>query len=236
MEALRCFKLKINDRAFNAIKAGKKNVEIRVTTDKQKQDYGNIKSYDIIIFINSTAEKLKCLVTDNIWYKNEKELLMQEGTKYTLSSTNDFDEGIRSINSYNNYTKGINENGIYAIHICPLFSNTYDMKLTKDNYLSIINGTKRVELRLNDEKRKLLKINDIIRFHLLDDDNQFFEVKIIGLSNYKTIKDLIYDFKMKYLLSKDMNANELINMFNNIYSKEKQKKYGILGISFKLIK
>ena len=43
-----------------------------------------------------------------------------EGTRYTLSSTNDFNEGIKSINSLNGYEKAIKINGVYAIHITPL--------------------------------------------------------------------------------------------------------------------
>ena len=136
--------LDINDRAFKAINDGTKRVEIRVSTNKEKKDYGLINPNDIIVFSNSKNEKLECKVIENIWYKNERELLMVEGTKYTLSSTNDLKEGIESINSFQNYTQGIKENGIYAIHIKPLKINNFDMKLTEDNFNAIVEGTKRV--------------------------------------------------------------------------------------------
>lgn len=42
---------------------------------------------------------------------------MLEGTRYTLSSTNDYEEGIKSINSINGYKAAIECNGVYAIHI-----------------------------------------------------------------------------------------------------------------------
>ena len=41
---------------------------------------------------------------------------------------------------------------------------TYKMKLLPQYFNYIKNGTKRLELRLNDEKRKDLEINDIIIF------------------------------------------------------------------------
>lgn len=62
-----------------------KKVEIRVTTDKE----------------------LKCIIKEINWYQNEWKLLTFEGTKYTLSSTNDIEECIKSINSCKNYTNGI---------------------------------------------------------------------------------------------------------------------------------
>ena len=227
--------LDINDQAFKAIKNDIKKVEIRVTTNKKKKDYGNINSGDIIIFSNSKNERLKCKVIENIWYKNEKELLMVEGTKYTLSSTNDFQIGVKSINSFKNYTQGIKENGIYAIHIKCIEVNNFDMKLKKEYYNSVINGTKRIELRLNDEKRQKIKINDTITFHLFDDYNKFFTVKVVGLSYYKSIQDLINDYKIENLISNNITSEELTNTFNSIYKLEDQEKYGILGISFVII-
>lgn len=48
---------------------------------------------------------------------------MIEGTRYTLSSTNDYDEGIKSINSLNGYEEAIKNDGVYAIHIDYLYSD-----------------------------------------------------------------------------------------------------------------
>lgn len=227
--------LNINDRAFESIKIGTKQVEIRVTTDKSKKDYGNILKNDIIYFKNSKNEMLKCIVDEINWYKNEKELFKMEGTKYTLSSTNDVDEGIKSINSYPNYTSGIKENGIYAIHIRPLINNIYDMKLQKESFDYIKNGTKRLEIRLNDEKRKQLKLGDIINFHLISNKDKIIKVKIIGLLFYDNIKQLINDYDISILTCKNMSQEQLISSFNNIYSKNQQQKYGILAIKFKLL-
>lgn len=227
--------LDINDRAFKAINDGTKRVEIRVSTTKEKKDYGVIKPNDIIVFSNSKNEKLECKVIENIWYKNERELLMVEGTKYTLSSTNDLEEGIKSINSFKNYTQGIKENGIYAIHIKPLKINNFDMKLTEDNFNAIFKGTKRVELRLNDEKRQKLQLGDIITFHLINDYNKSFKVMVVGLSNYKNLQDLINDYKIEKLILKSTTPKELIKIFNSIYTLEEQEKNGILGISFIII-
>ena len=40
----------------------------------------------------------------------------------------------------------------------------HEMKLHNGPYKKISDGTKTIELRLNDEKRQLLKVNDLIEF------------------------------------------------------------------------
>ena len=75
----------------------------------------------------------------------------------------------------------------------------------------------------------------MIKFHLLDNENEYIEVKIIGLLRYKDIETLINNHDMSLLTKENMPKIELINIFNNIYSKEEQTKYGVLGILFEII-
>ena len=56
---------------------------------------------------------------------------------------------------------------------------TYKMKLLPQYFNYIKNGTKRLELRLNDEKRKDLEINDIIIFEKLSEDLEYINIKIL---------------------------------------------------------
>lgn len=115
------YSLDINNRAFKAIKEGKKRVEIRTTKlGNNHFDYSILKVNDTIIFTSYDNEKIECIITEINWYKTVEELLMLEGTRYTLSSTNDYNEGIKSINSLDGYKEAIIVNGIYAIHIKPL--------------------------------------------------------------------------------------------------------------------
>ena len=112
--------LYLNDRAFNAIQARRKRVEIRANT--KNHDYSKYEVGDVIVFKNSKSNTINCKITEINKYESVEELLMLEGTKYTLSSTNNYEEGIKSINSLNGYEKSIKENGVYAIHIEYLYS------------------------------------------------------------------------------------------------------------------
>lgn len=107
-------KLNINPRAFNAIKNETKKIEIRVTK-VNGFDYRDIKKGDIIEF-NSNDNIMPCFVCENEHYSSIEELL----TKYTLSSTDDFNEGVNSINSIPEYEEGMKITRVHAIHIMPI--------------------------------------------------------------------------------------------------------------------
>ena len=107
------------ERPFNAIKSGEKTVEIRANKNIFSGNSVNlIEKGDFIIFKKvGTEEKLKCTVERKTLYKNVRELLETEGPQHSLSSTNDIEEGIRSIESISNYKEFIAKNGVFAIKI-----------------------------------------------------------------------------------------------------------------------
>ena len=111
----------VNNRAFKAIKNKTKRIEIRVTKLGDNHfNYGVLKNNDIIEFKSYDGETINCLVGDVNHYDSIEELLTLEGTRYTLSSTNDFKAGVKSINNINGYEEAIKVNGAYAIHIIPI--------------------------------------------------------------------------------------------------------------------
>lgn len=105
----------------------------------------------------------------------------------------------------------------------------HEMKLQERYFNYILNGTKKIELRLNDEKRSLLKLNDVIKFKN-EVTNETFEVKVVGLLRYNSFNDLFDDFDIEVLADKEMTKKELLDVLEQFYTKEKQEKYGVLGI------
>jgi ASC-1-like (ASCH) protein len=105
----------------------------------------------------------------------------------------------------------------------------HEMKLQERYFNYILNGTKKIELRLNDEKRSLIKLNDIIKFKN-EVTNETFEVKVVGLIRYNSFNDLFDDFDIEVLADKEMTKKELLDVLEQFYTKEKQEKYGVLGI------
>lgn len=111
----------------------------------------------------------------------------------------------------------------------------HEMKLQSKYYDYIIKGTKRIEIRLLDEKRKNIKIGDTIRFTRLPELKESFDAKVIELLKYNNFEEIFNDFDISILSDKSMTKEELINILENIYTKEEQEKYGVLAIRIELL-
>lgn len=111
----------------------------------------------------------------------------------------------------------------------------HEMKLQPEYYNFILNGTKRIEIRLFDEKRQQIKIGDIIKFLKEPELNESFNAKVVGLLRYNSFDDMFKDFDISILSDKSMTKDELIAVLEDFYTKEKQKQYGVLGIRIELI-
>lgn len=108
---------------------------------------------------------------------------------------------------------------------------THKMNL-QDKYFDFIkNGTKRIELRLNDEKRQRIEISDLIEF---SNEKDKFTAKVVGLLKYQDFKTLFNDFEIEILADKTMTKEELLDVLSEFYTPEKQEKFGVLGIRVEL--
>ena len=110
----------------------------------------------------------------------------------------------------------------------------HEMKLNNGPFKNIKNGTKTIELRLNDEKRQLLKIKDLIEFTNRETLEQML-VEIENLYHYPSFEELYKHFDkvaMGYKEDEEANPKDM----EEYYSKEEQEKYGVLGIEIKKVR
>lgn len=108
----------------------------------------------------------------------------------------------------------------------------HEMNLQNKYFDYIKNGTKRIELRLFDEKRSKVKLNDTIIFK--NENNESLNVTVTGLYRSISFEKLFEDFNIDVLASNEMTKEELLNVLEEFYTKEKQDKYGVLGIRIKI--
>ena len=101
----------------------------------------------------------------------------------------------------------------------------HEMKLQPEYYNFIQNGTKRIEIRLFDEKRQQIKIGDTIKFLKEPELIESINAKVIGLLRYSSFEDMFKDFDISVLSDKSMTKEELIDVLEKFYTKEKQKQY-----------
>ena len=111
----------------------------------------------------------------------------------------------------------------------------HEMKLQPEYFNYILNGTKRIEIRLNDDKRKQIKVGDTIRFFKEPDLKDFFDTTVTDLLRYDSFDDMVKELGIEVLADKNMTKEELINSLEVFYTKEKQKELGVLCIKFELL-
>ena len=104
----------------------------------------------------------------------------------------------------------------------------YRMKLQNEPFKQIKKGIKKIEIRLNDEKRKIFEINDYIEFTNITTLEIMF-VKITNLYHFKNFEDLFNNFDNSIL-----GCGSYEEMYK-YYSREEENKYGVLGIEIKVL-
>ncbi len=110
--------LNLNDRPFQAIKAGTKKIEGRTPKDENDKRYNRMTGGDIITFTNNiTNEQISCEVVSVKKYPDVRSMLEMEGVKNVLSSGLDIAGGIESYNNLEGYKERIKTFGIYAIGV-----------------------------------------------------------------------------------------------------------------------
>ena len=110
---------------------------------------------------------------------------------------------------------------------------THYMNLKKSPFEMIKSGYKTIELRLWDEKRSLININDEIIFSCGEETLTARVLALHRFENYEALYNSLDLLKCGYLPEELSTATaEDMNLY---YPPEKQQKYGVVGIEIKLI-
>lgn len=113
--------------------------------------------------------------------------------------------------------------------------NVYYMKLNRTPFDKIKSGEKTIEIRCNDEKRQMLKENDIIVFQRVDNKKETITTRVKALYRFKTFYELYSAFGFSEFGCKEYNMQRMLDETERIYSKDKEQKYGALGIRIEVI-
>ena len=108
------------------------------------------------------------------------------------------------------------------------------MHLQAPIYQFIKSGTKRIELRLLDKKRKTIKLGDEIIF-ISRGNGEKMRAKVVGLLYYQTFPELVADYSIEILTDKSATKEELLKELNKFYPKDERENLGVVGIRFELV-
>jgi len=107
------------------------------------------------------------------------------------------------------------------------------MKLKESPFIKIKNGSKTIELRLNDEKRQQVQVGDFIEFSLLDNPTEKIQTRVTALHHFNSFQELYASLpkeKLGYSSSDMPNPDHMYEY----YPREKQEQYGVLGIELRM--
>lgn len=111
-----------------------------------------------------------------------------------------------------------------TVHFMNLYPAPFD---------AIRTGRKTVEMRLNDEKRQMIKIGDLIRFTNTVTD-EILTVKVVEKNVYPSFYELYSAHDKISIGYTDTEYADPSDMFE-YYSEEKIEKYGALALVIALI-
>ncbi|MEE0866611.1 MAG: ASCH domain-containing protein [Clostridia bacterium] len=111
----------------------------------------------------------------------------------------------------------------------------YIMKLNPKYFEYMKNGTKTIEIRLNDEKRKNIKIGDEIIFKKEPELEEEINTQIVELIVKRNFNELIRDLNICEYSDKNETEEDFLKDIYNFYTKEQELKYGVVGIKISII-
>ena len=112
----------------------------------------------------------------------------------------------------------------------------HKMKLERLPLEMVRSGQKTIELRLDDEKRKLIQVNDEIEFSGPDEEPAPVLVRVTALHRFHSFSELYAALPLlKCGYTKESIAGADPRDMDQYYSREEQAKFGVVGIEVELV-
>jgi|SRR5699024_5528829 len=111
----------------------------------------------------------------------------------------------------------------------------HKMQLYETPFNSMKSGRKKVEVRLNDEKRRKLSIGDTVMFTKAPENEETLTVEVTGLRLYKTFKEMYEDIPASDFDAIGDSVEKMAEQTYNIYTPQQERKWGTLAITIALL-
>ena len=112
----------------------------------------------------------------------------------------------------------------------------FECHLDADVFEVVKKGIKNVEVRVNDEKRRSMKVGDEIIFLKRPLEEEKIVTKITGLKTFKNFNELVKDYSIERLYLDTFTKEEFVSLLGRFYSEEEQEEYGVVAIEFEMVK
>ncbi|MDO3410936.1 ASCH domain-containing protein [Saccharibacillus sp. CPCC 101409] len=106
----------------------------------------------------------------------------------------------------------------------------HSMTLFPEYFDSVCSGRKKVEVRLNDERRRAIGVGDTIRFECLPGRQRAVEVTVEALYKHGTFEELYRAMPFSDFDCEGWTMQEMVDGTYDIYTPEQEADWGALGI------
>ena len=107
------------------------------------------------------------------------------------------------------------------------------MGLYEAYFESIKKGKKKVEVRLNDAKRRKIKVGDLIEFINVSNPSDILTVTVTKLRKFVTFAEMYENIPFEDFGCDGWTMDEMINGTYDIYTPEQEKEWRALAITIK---
>ena len=112
----------------------------------------------------------------------------------------------------------------------------HEMKLRSVYYDLIKQGTKIYEGRLNDEKRQLIDVGDVITFKREPELKESFNAVVKDLVYFDSFEEMANTLPLQKVGFLTETQDEVVDIYHQFYSIEDEKKYGVVAIKVEILK
>ena len=110
------------------------------------------------------------------------------------------------------------------------------MGLFEEPFHSMKTGEKTVEVRLNDEKRRKVKIGDFITFIRLPENGHALVAEVTELRTFPTFREMYEHIPASDFDAVGDSIEEMVTNTYELYTPEQEKAWGTSAITLKLVK
>ncbi len=106
----------------------------------------------------------------------------------------------------------------------------HKMKLRHIYFEKIRTGEKIYEIRLNDEKRRLISVGDFITFRDESNLDEKMQKRVKDLLYFDSFTEMLDNLPLKEIGFENFSKLEVENVYHHFYSFENEKKFGVVAI------
>ena len=109
----------------------------------------------------------------------------------------------------------------------------HKMGLYGEYFKAIKEGKKTVEVRLNDENRRGIKVGDTIEFIKVPEQYETLKVQVTDLRKYDTFEEMYENIPFQDFDCEGWSMKDMVEGTYEIYTPEQEKQWGTLAITIK---